>query len=388
MVELGQRLGLAGEPFGKRGVVAEPGGRIFSATKRSSSFCRALYTAPMPPRPISSMISSWGNFGASSSMAGGVKRWVLVPPAAVPVAIATFIRQAGHRPCGASAASGAWQFWQRFCVSIFCILPVTERIAGAVVTGFESQHEDSSARSPLPAPGTGGAFPPRPPPAWRPCWLLPPGSAGDSACAADARPRGRRFPCMPSSRRSRHSMRFPVGRERGPHRLHPGLLPSRRYSSSNRASTSSSNASAQPRSNRLSGVAVVCRFQPVTLLGRIIVQRKHALPAAAFLRLRFVPFVGHEMFHGREQKGAEPSALPVGLGHPVSLQQAGEELLRQILGIGRRAAATAGVGIERIPVGLAQVSQGVVGARGVAVPGRQHHRPMGGDKQRLGPVSV
>jgi hypothetical protein len=32
------------------------------------------------------------------------------------------------------------------------------------------------------------------------------------------------------------------------------------------------------------------------------------------------------------------------------------------------------------------VSQGVVGAGRVAVPSRQHHRPMGSDKQRLGPV--
>ena len=35
-----------------------------SATGRSSSFCRALYTAPMPPRPSSSTISSCGNLSA------------------------------------------------------------------------------------------------------------------------------------------------------------------------------------------------------------------------------------------------------------------------------------------------------------------------------------
>ena len=61
------------------------------------------------------MISSWGNFGANSSMLGGVKPG-FSGPATVPVAIATFIRQAGHRPRGASAASGAWQFWQSFSI--------------------------------------------------------------------------------------------------------------------------------------------------------------------------------------------------------------------------------------------------------------------------------
>ena len=33
--------------------------------------------------------------------------------------IANFIKQAGHSPRGASAASGAWQFWQSLRVSIF-----------------------------------------------------------------------------------------------------------------------------------------------------------------------------------------------------------------------------------------------------------------------------
>ena len=43
MVQPGQRLGLAGEPLGKCRVVRRrSGGRIFSATSRSSCFCRAL----------------------------------------------------------------------------------------------------------------------------------------------------------------------------------------------------------------------------------------------------------------------------------------------------------------------------------------------------------
>lgn len=45
------------------------------ATKRSSFDCRALYTAPMPPWPMSSMISYRGNCAASSSTDGGTNEW-------------------------------------------------------------------------------------------------------------------------------------------------------------------------------------------------------------------------------------------------------------------------------------------------------------------------
>jgi hypothetical protein len=37
------------------------------------------------------------------------------------------------------------------------------------------------------------------------------------------------------------------------------------------------------------------------------------------------------MFHGRDQKRADPSALLVRLCRPIAFQQPGKELLRQIL---------------------------------------------------------
>ena len=42
MIELGQGLGFAGETFGESRISAGLGGRILSATSRSSCFCRAL----------------------------------------------------------------------------------------------------------------------------------------------------------------------------------------------------------------------------------------------------------------------------------------------------------------------------------------------------------
>ena len=49
------------------------GGRILTATSRSSEGCRARYTAPMPPIPSKPRISNCGNRTAKSSVLGGVK---------------------------------------------------------------------------------------------------------------------------------------------------------------------------------------------------------------------------------------------------------------------------------------------------------------------------
>jgi hypothetical protein len=67
-------------------------------------------------------------------MPGGVKPGFSCP-ATVPAAIATFIKQAGHKPRGASAANGAWQFSQSFCVSIFSY-PLLKESAAPVTNYF------------------------------------------------------------------------------------------------------------------------------------------------------------------------------------------------------------------------------------------------------------
>ena len=93
----------------------------------------------------------------------------------------------------------------------------------------------------------------------------------------------------------------------------------------------------------------------------------------ALLRPGAVPFVGKESFEGGEEKRPEPAALPSDAGEIVFLEQPAKELLGEILGIVGSMTLSADVGIKRIPVGLAEVGEGLPGLRAV--------RPRGGGDQ-------
>ena len=82
---------------------------------------------------------------------------------------------------------------------------------------------------------------------------------------------------------------------------------------------------------------------------------------APLLRACPVPFIGQKAAHGRQQEGAEPALLAVGARNPVLGEQAGKELLRQVLRVRRRVAPAPHVGIEGIPVSAAQLLQRAVG---------------------------
>jgi hypothetical protein len=56
------------------------------------------------------------------------------------------------------------------------------------------------------------------------------------------------------------------------------------------------------------------------------------------------------MIQGREQKGAEPATGGISQSETATLEQAREELLRQLCGIFDLIVFAANVGIERIPV--------------------------------------
>ena len=116
-------------------------------------------------------------------------------------------------------------------------------------------------------------------------------------------------------------------------------------------------------------------------LGALQVERNH-LSAAAFLRACLVPFVGEKMVHAGQQEGTEPAFLRRDGGDGVAFQQPREECLREVLGVFGRIAAPPHVGVERMPVGLAEIFERGAGAGGVAARRRQHHRPMGGDENR------
>jgi|CZKM01.1.fsa_nt_gi hypothetical protein len=62
-------------------------------------------------------------------------------------------------------------------------------------------------------------------------------------------------------------------------------------------------------------------------------------------------------------------------------EQAREELLGKVLGVLRTAAASADVGVKRIPIGAAQAADGFLGAAALGGASGQDDGPMGGGKQ-------
>src|ERR1035441_3779363 len=105
------------------------------------------------------------------------------------------------------------------------------------------------------------------------------------------------------------------------------------------------------------------------------------MATAALQPVRAVPFVGQETLKRYPQKSAEAALLPRRRREVVLRQQACEELLGQILGVANRVPSPTDEGIERIPISAAKGFERRRGIRRRLVFGRQHHRPVRGDKQ-------
>jgi ElaB/YqjD/DUF883 family membrane-anchored ribosome-binding protein len=107
-------------------------------------------------------------------------------------------------------------------------------------------------------------------------------------------------------------------------------------------------------------------------LGILQSQMRPAGPA--LLGLGALPLPGQKSLEHHKQEGPEPSARGIRLGDPISRQEPREELLRQILGIVRRAALAAYEMVNRIPIRLAELLQS--GSRTSGFPARrQDQRP-------------
>ena len=126
------------------------------------------------------------------------------------------------------------------------------------------------------------------------------------------------------------------------------------------------------------GGGVVHRLERVAVLRGDGVEREEVVrAAAAFLRLRFVPFVREKMLHRREQERAEAALRAVHAREPVLREQAREKFLREILRVVRRMPLPPHERVERIPIRLAQARKRVARARGIAAALRvQHETPV------------
>lgn len=89
------------------------------------------------------------------------------------------------------------------------------------------------------------------------------------------------------------------------------------------------------------------------------------------------------MIDGREKEGAELPFARIDLRQIVLTQQPRKELLSQALGVLGAVSSPADVSVEGIPVGAAQLLQGLGGLGRLALSRRQHHASMGrGEKPR------
>src|ERR1039458_4897636 len=113
-------------------------------------------------------------------------------------------------------------------------------------------------------------------------------------------------------------------------------------------------------------------------LGGVEFQREDLRAAAAFLGAGLCPFVGQEMLERREQERAEASARRVGPSDGVVRQQPRKELLREVLRFLPRISRPPDIGIEGMPISLAERLQRGPGAGRVAMAGGQYDRTMRG----------
>ena len=148
----------------------------------------------------------------------------------------------------------------------------------------------------------------------------------------------------------------------------------------------SSNVSAQRRSKILSAVAPSTGSIRYRCSASSVSSDSGSLAAAAFLGAGAVPFVRQEPLQRHNEEGAEAALLPRGRFQVILLQQPGEELLGQVLGVGRAVPLPAHVGIQGIPVGAAKRFERRGGLRRILPARRQDHRPVRGNKDRRAPA--
>ena len=89
-----------------------------------------------------------------------------------------------------------------------------------------------------------------------------------------------------------------------------------------------------------------------------LINGENRFTTAAFLSVFAIPFIGQEPFEHGQEKGAKPAALPRHVRKEFLLQQAGEELLGQILGFLDRVAPPPDESIKRHPIGAAKRFEG------------------------------
>ena len=127
------------------------------------------------------------------------------------------------------------------------------------------------------------------------------------------------------------------------------------------------------------GRLIVRRLALVAVFARREFERDNR-PAAPFMRALAIFFVSDKELQGCLQKRPEPALFRVSAIEISPFQHPDEELLRKILRLVGSIAATAQIGVQRIPVVLTQSDQSGPGFLPMGIAGGDHHGPPRGRK--------
>ena len=101
------------------------------------------------------------------------------------------------------------------------------------------------------------------------------------------------------------------------------------------------------------------------------------MAGSATKRRGLVGFVFDVTLENGEEEGAEFAAFCIGVFEELFLNHFDEETLHHVFGLGRRETVSTAPGVERKPIGLAEVFEGAFGL-GTFPFGLQHEAPAGG----------
>ncbi len=99
---------------------------------------------------------------------------------------------------------------------------------------------------------------------------------------------------------------------------------------------------------------------------------------AAFFGAGVIAEVGEVVIKTAEEEGSEAAARALDGGEGFEAEESGEETLDGVLGVGGRERVAAGVGVERLPIRVAELGEGFGGLRGGGVAGGEDDGPAGG----------
>ena len=110
----------------------------------------------------------------------------------------------------------------------------------------------------------------------------------------------------------------------------------------------------------LFGIGFGRRFALITFFGLEFIEGNDGLAAAAFLGVGARPFVSEEVFHDSEKPGTKAALSGISSVEKAPCEELSKEFLGEFFGCIGIITAAADVSVKRIPIGAAEIFEGVI----------------------------